>query len=286
MNGIFNILKPSGMSSNAVLTKIKKRFNIKKVGHLGTLDPAGTGVLPVTVGKATRLFDLFLKKDKVYRAVFSFGKTTDTLDSEGIITNEGGVVPAEKEIKAVLNSFLGNQKQMPPKFSAKNVNGKRAYDLAREGVEFELKPKEVNIFDIKLLEQVNENSYLFEIHCSSGTYIRSLARDIATKLNTYAFMSSIIRTSSGMFNIEDAITIEELLKEDSKKHLIGFDKILKEFPIIRLESKYYNDLINGRKVGLTNIDSLEEFLLYCKNEFFGIAIIKDGIIKITTYLKS
>ena len=182
MNGIFNILKPTGMTSNAVLTKIKKRFNIKKVGHLGTLDPLATGVLPITIGKATKLFDYFLKKDKIYKAVFTFGKTTTTLDSEGDVTSESSVIPTKEQIESVLSKLVGEVDQVPPNFSAKNVNGQRAYTLARQEVDFVLPPKRVSIYGIELLSQVSENSYLFNIHCSSGTYIRSIAREMATSL--------------------------------------------------------------------------------------------------------
>jgi tRNA pseudouridine55 synthase len=285
MNGIFNVLKPAGMTSNAVLTKIKKHFNIKKVGHLGTLDPAGTGVLPVTTGKASRLFDLFLKKDKVYKAVFTFGKTTDTLDSEGKIINEDGVIPTYEQIKKTIPNLVGEVDQMPPKFSSKNINGKRAYKLAREGVEFTLKTKKVNVYDIKLLEQTTKNSFLFEIHCSSGTYIRSICRDMASILDTYAFMSAIVRIKSGQFKIENSITIEELLKIGSQKHLISVEEILKDFEKLELDEKYYNQLINGVKIKFDKKLESSEFLLYCKSEPFGIAHIKDGFLKLKTNLR-
>lgn len=286
MNGIFNILKPSGMSSNAVLTKIKKRFNIKKVGHLGTLDPAGTGVLPVTVGKGTRLFDYFLKKDKVYKAVFTFGRTTDTIDSEGKIINSGGSIPTIEEIEKVLEKLVGTISQIPPNFSAKNINGKRAYDLARAGEVFTLPPKQVNIYNLKLLERVNETSFLFQVECSSGTYVRSICRDLATLLNTYAYMSCIIRTRSGIFKIENSITIRELLENNSENKIIGFEEILKDFEKIVLSDDYYETLVTGKKFKPELNNKQEKFLLYCKNELFGIAHLEEGFLKIGTYLRA
>jgi tRNA pseudouridine55 synthase len=284
MNGIFNILKPSGMTSNAVLTKIKKCFNIKKVGHLGTLDPLATGVLPITIGKATKLFDYFLIKDKVYKAIFTFGKTTTTLDSEGEIIKTSSVIPTDEQIQAILGNLVGEVEQIPPNFSAKNINGQRAYTLARENISFVLPPKRVSIYSIELLSQVNQNSYLFEIHCSSGTYIRSIARDMAALLNTVGFMSALIRTKSGDFKIEDAITIEELLKADAKEHLISLEQILKDFKRVDIEDKHYEKLVNGVKIKAESQKG--EFLLYCKSQLFGIAQVEDGFYKIKVNLKT
>jgi tRNA pseudouridine55 synthase len=284
MNGMFNILKPSGMSSNAVLSKIKKRFNIKKVGHLGTLDPLATGVLPVAVGKATKLFDYFLKKNKVYKAVFTFGKLTNTLDSEGTVINTSEHIPSKADIQKVLSNMTGQIDQIPPNFSAKNVNGKRAYELARQDKEFTLPPKTVNIYSFDLLEQVDKNSYLFEISCSSGTYIRSIARDLGKLLNTYAYMSALVRVKSGIFDISNSITMEELLQENSQKQLINFEELLTGFEKINLDDKYYNDLVNGIKIE-TDITKNKEFLLYCKNELFGIAYNLNGYLKIKVNLK-
>ncbi|MGD9901423.1 MAG: tRNA pseudouridine(55) synthase TruB [Spirochaetales bacterium] len=285
MNGILNILKPSGMTSNAVLAKVKKRFNIKRVGHLGTLDPAGVGVLPVTIGKATRLFDYFLGKDKTYLAIFTFGKTTDTLDSEGKVLFENGLVPTKGKIQGVLPKLVGKVEQIPPQFSAKNINGRRAYELARKGEDFELKPKSVQIYSINLLEQTNENSFLFKIECSSGTYIRSICRDMANLFNTYAYMSSIIRTTSGMFKIEDAVTLDELLNGQIEDYLIGFETILKDFKKVNVKDEDYNKLLNGVKIEADKKISNEEFLLYSKNELFGIATVSDGYYKIKVNLK-
>ena len=136
ISGIINVLKPAGITSNAVLSKIKRTLRPNKIGHLGTLDPSATGVLPVCINRATKLFDLYLKKDKHYRAVFVFGKETDTLDSDGVVINENSLIVSRNMLDDVLKSFVGRQKQMPPKYSAKKINGQTAYTLARNNVDF------------------------------------------------------------------------------------------------------------------------------------------------------
>jgi len=284
MNGILNINKPKGISSNAVLTKIKKRFNIKKIGHLGTLDPMAEGVLPITIGKATRLFDLFLKKDKTYFATFTFGIETDTLDSEGKITKQNSALVKKEEIEKVLQEFTGNIMQVPPKFSAKNVNGKRAYQLARNEEEFTLSPKEVTIYNIELKEEIEKNTFTFFIHCSSGTYIRSIVRDIANKLNTVGYMSALTRLSSGNFKLESSVNLNTLLENDINDYFIPLEKVLKDYKKVELAEECYFDLLNGKKIPFNKEEN--DFLLYCKNELFGIATSNDGYIKIKTYLKS
>ena len=207
MLGFINVYKPSLMTSNAVLAKIKRQYGIKKIGHMGTLDPLAEGVLPIAIGNATRMFDYFLNKQKTYIATFEFGYETDTLDSQGEKIAETNVLPTKDEVLNVLSGFMGKQLQMPPKYSAKNVNGKRAYDLARAGVDFELNPKEIEIFNINLLEN-NGNTFVFEITCSSGTYIRSIGRDLGYKLNSLATMTKLIRTKSGKsFSLKFQIVI-------------------------------------------------------------------------------
>ena len=180
--GFFNVNKPSGITSSTVVNKLKWLTGVP-CGHMGTLDPLASGVLPVGVGNATRLFDYFLEKEKEYIAEFTFGVDSDTLDSTGNLIC-GGHVPNEREIEIVLPTFFGDIMQVPPKYSAKNVNGQRGYDLARAGVEFTLPPKQVRIDGIELLgkSKDKENTFLFKIRCGGGTYIRSLARDIANAL--------------------------------------------------------------------------------------------------------
>lgn len=274
MNGIININKPSGISSNKVVNTIKKAFNQKKVGHLGTLDPLASGVLPVCIGKATKLFDLFLNKTKEYVAEFTFGVETDTLDSEGIVVNQSSVLPNEAEIKKNLVNFLGKINQLPPKYSAKNVDGQRAYDLARKGIEFELKPKEVEIFKFELLGQINENTFEFLIDCSSGTYIRSLARDLGLICNSYAYMSKLTRTRAGNFELKNSVELEKVSLSD----ILTIEQVL-DYEKISLEEKYYDKLKNGNEIFVCQ-DDKENILVYCKNKLFGIADIKNQKLKV------
>ncbi len=281
MNAIINIIKPSGVSSNRILYLIKQRFKGEKVGHFGTLDPLATGVLPIAVGKSTKLFNYFLNKDKEYIAIFEFGKTTDTLDSEGQITQVDNNIPSLEQIESVLKDFIGNIKQVPPLYSAININGVKAYNLARNGVNFDIKEKDVTIYNLKIIKQIDKSKFMFRIHCSSGTYIRSLIRDIAEKLNTIGYMAGLIRVRAGCFNIEQANTVEEILSNKFKEHKI--EDVL-QLPKIVLDEKYYQKLCNGVKIEY-NHNLENDFLLYCKNELFGIARIIDNKINIITYLK-
>lgn len=209
-NAIINLNKPTGMSSFFAVKKVARILGVKKAGHMGTLDPYGTGVLLVGVNKGTKLFDEYLNKTKTYLATFHFGYETNTLDSEGEIIKENDKNVTKEEILRVLPEFIGRQNQMPPNFSAKKINGKKACDLAREGKEVELKPKEIEIFNIELVDDFGNNNFSFKIDCSSGTYIRSICRDLAYKLSTYGTMLSIIRTKCGSFMLENSCTLEDL----------------------------------------------------------------------------
>ena len=280
MQGIVNILKPAGMTSQKCVSIIKHKFNVKKVGHLGTLDPSGTGVLPICLGKATKLFDYYLNKDKVYRTIFVFSKETDTLDSDGVVIKKCDKIPSLAQIEEILPSFVGDFDQIPPNYSRKCVNGKRAYELARNNEEFELKPKKISIYNIKCLKQISNNSFLFEIHCSSGTYVRSICRDLAYKLGTYAYMGAIIRMRSGDFSLENAVTIEEC----DETSIISLDKVLEKLEKLQLNENYYEQLKNGVQIKVKCEDKTN-VLIYCKGKLFGIADIEQNTIKIKTNLR-
>ena len=215
-NGIIAVNKPTGMSSSLAVQIVKRAIKPQKIGHMGTLDPLGSGVLLLGVNKGTKLFDEYLNKTKTYRAVFYFGKETDTLDSEGIVINKNQVTVTFDQVKDVCKKFVGEFDQMPPKYSAKKINGQKAYDLARQGKEFELKTRRVNIYSCEVLYQVAPNTFMFEITCSGGTYIRSICRDIAYSLSTYGTMLAIIRTTCGSFDISQAYTLEEIKQGNFK----------------------------------------------------------------------
>lgn len=271
MTGFINIKKETGVSSAFVVNKVKRLAGMP-AGHMGTLDPLASGVLPVALGNACRLFDYFSDKKKTYLARFRFGVTTDTLDSEGEKFFQGEV-PTEKDILSALPALTGKIMQVPPAYSAKSVNGVRSYQLARAGKEVELKAKEVEIFSFRLLSKTAPDEFSFEIICSSGTYIRALARDLAAKLNTHAYMSALERTASGIFTIENAVTLGELTKENIQSYLIPTEEVL-AYPALNLESER---VFNGLKERVEKEDGL--YKLYRRGEFYGIASVADGLAK-------
>lgn len=281
--GFFNVNKPSGIVSSAVVNKCKWLTGVP-CGHMGTLDPLACGVLPVGVGNATRLFDYFLEKDKEYVAKFTFGVGSDTLDSTGELVH-GGRIPSEKEILSVLPGLVGDVMQMPPKYSAKSVNGKRGYELARAGIDFELQPKKVRIDEIKLLGQADEQSFLFNIRCGGGTYIRSIARDMAAALDTQAVMSSLQRTQSGVFTLENAVDFSLLERdlpiEELEKYLIPTQDVL-PYPDLYVEGKRAEKMLNGQTVDVDLQDGL--YKLFVHSSFYGIAQIIQGKAKAKTKL--
>ncbi len=283
--GFFNVDKPSGIVSSAVVNKIKWLSGVP-CGHMGTLDPLASGVLPVGVGNATRLFDYFLEKRKEYIAEFTFGVDSDTLDSTGTLVR-GGQVPDEREIEGVLPTFFGDIMQVPPKYSAKNVNGRRGYDLARAGIDFELSPKQVHIYGMELMGRVEgkEDTFRIKIVCGGGTYIRSLARDIAAALGTKAVMSALRRTKSGIFTAENALPFSffegEPSVEELEKYLIPTESVL-PFARLELNEKQEKKLLQGQRVCVEVQDGT--YKIYEDERFYGLAEVRDGKAKAKTKL--
>ena len=208
-SGIINVYKEAGYTSFDVVARLRGILKIKKIGHTGTLDPDATGVLPVCVGKATKLCDMLTDKDKVYECVMMLGVETDTYDLSGRILERNSVTASEDEIVAAINSFVGDIMQVPPMYSALKVNGKKLYELAREGKEVERKARPVTIFSIDILN-ISLPEVSIRIHCSKGTYIRSLCHDVGEKLGCGCAMKSLIRTRVSMFDIADARTLDEI----------------------------------------------------------------------------
>lgn len=279
MNGVILIDKKSGVSSNKVVNKVKYCLKAKKAGHLGTLDVLGEGLLPVTINKGTKVFDYFLSKDKVYKTIFKFGQTTETLDCEGEITNRDDKIITLDMVENVLPKFIGKQNQMPPVYSAKKVGGKTAYSLARAGQEVSLSPKEIEIYDLKCLKQLDENTFLLQVHCSSGTYIRSLARDIATALGTYGVMQYIQRTKCGVFKLKDAFTIEDV--ENGNYKLIPLDDLFKHYDEIHLMDEETEKILNGVAI---KVNKSGELRVYGKGEFLGIGKVENDMLKFSLRL--
>ena len=280
MNGILNVYKPPGASSAQIVGKVKHILKTRAVGHMGTLDPMGEGVLLMGVGKGTRLFDYFLSKTKTYEATFRFGLMTDTIDVTGEVTGETTVLPTVQEINAILPSFIGEQAQLPPLYSAKSVGGVRAYKLARMGQTVELKPAIITINSLELIGTITENEYLFRIDCSAGTYIRSICRDIAEKLGSLAIMTSIKRTRCGRYFSDTATVLDEV----SPEKIIPLQTAIQSMPKVYAPDNLYKKIINGVPVLLENCPN-EKFALFCREELIGIAEYTEKGCKIKTYLK-
>ena len=283
--GFINVDKPSGIVSSTVVNKIKWLSGVP-CGHMGTLDPLASGVLPVGVGNATRLFDYFLEKDKEYIADFTFGVDSDTLDSTGNLV-QGGHVPNETAILSVLPTLCGDVMQIPPKYSAKNVNGRRGYDLARAGIEFELAPKKVRIDSVELLGKKEEtaDTYLFKIRCGGGTYIRSIARDMAAALGTKAVMSGLRRTQSGIFTLQNAIPFDVLEKDPSieelEQYLIPTDSVL-PFETLPLTDQEVGRILQGQRVKTDMVGGI--YKMYTADGFYGLVEVVEGLAKAKTKL--
>lgn len=282
MKGFINIYKPSGISSAAVVTAVKKKFNVP-CGHMGTLDPMAEGVLPVGLYKTTRLFDYLLDKEKRYVARFKFGFTTDTLDITGSVTESTGVCPTKEQIENVLPRFIGVIDQIPPKYSAKCIDGKRGYQLARKGVDFELAPKKVNIINVSLGAKTSQDEYEFTIDCKGGTYIRSLARDIGVSCGTVATMSFLARVKSGVFTAENSVKLEEFRNSDNPEKYILPPDIAVDYEKIVLNEKQANKILNGVFNDYGFKDGL--YRVYNGEDFWGIGETKEGILKIKAYVR-
>lgn len=265
-------MKPTGWTSSDVVVKVKHILRESsgdkklKIGHLGTLDPGGSGVLPICIGSATKLFDYYIGMDKVYRTTFKFGKTTDTLDSYGKVIECSDKIPTFEEITSKIGMFLGKISQMPPKYSRISVGGVRACDAARRGEELQIKPREVEIFDIKILSY-NDGFLTLDIHCSGGTYIRSICRDLSESLQTVGYMASIIRLQNKTFAIEEAVTLDEL-QTDVEECIVTLEKLFENMPKVDICDTKAVKLLNGVKIPKVGIDG--DYIIRIDGRIFGI----------------
>lgn len=279
----------------------------QKVGHLGTLDPLAVGVLPIAVGNATRLFDSMQKKRKTYIATFKFSQTTDTLDRGGKIVKNDTVKVEKTQILEVIPKLLGEISQIPPQYSAKSVNGRRAYDLAREGETVLLQPKTVNIYSIKLLAcsgetvslpcnvfdegnyqitnygyALSDNEFAFEIECGSGTYIRAIARDMANYLGTVGYMTSLCRTSSGAFSLDGAVTFKKF-EENPLAYVTSMQSFLIGYPQVELSEREGKKALNGVPVKCeSDFDSTVAVSIL--GDTVALGEINDGYLRLTVRL--
>ena len=291
MDGIIIINKTKGCTSHDIVYKIKKMLN-EKVGHTGTLDPMAEGVLPILIGKGTLLSKYLINHDKKYIVELQLGIKTDTADSEGKVIEEK---PVDKEnltterITNILHKFIGKQEQVPPIYSAIKVNGKKLYEYARKGQQVELKPRQIEIYNIDLIDYSPEKKQIkFEVFCGKGTYIRSLCEDIATKFETVGYMKSLKRIQVGDFKIEDSITIDELnnIIQNSKSNMINDTKIDKN-DNEKMENVTTTEILNNKIISVESIfkNSLSIELDNRKLELFlnGVMLTQkydDGVYKI------
>lgn len=283
INGIIVINKPKEYTSHDVVAKVKKILNIKKVGHTGTLDPNATGVLPLLLNTGTKLSKYLIEHDKEYEVTLELGIKTDTADIEGnVIKKEEVNWKKLNDIEETLNTFLGEQTQIPPIYSAIKVNGKKMYEYARSGQNINIEPRNIQIYEIELQKiDKQKNEINFRVHCSKGTYIRSLCEDIAQRLGTIGYMKELTRTKVGNFTINEAVKIEEIENNKEqiiKEKLISIEKFFESKESIKLNKKQLDKFLNGVKI---RIDKQENICrIYNENnEFIGIGTIEKNFLK-------
>ncbi len=285
MNGIININKPLGMTSHDVVGRLRRILGIKKIGHTGTLDPDASGVLPMCIGRATKTADMLTAQNKQYIAEVTLGSATTTLDASGEVTETSEVNVDESDIQSVVTEFVGNIMQIPPMYSAIKIDGKRLYELARDGVEVERKPRPVTIEKIEILSIDLENKkFSMKVDCSKGTYIRTLCDDIGRRLGCLAHMSALIRTRSGRFCIDDAYTLDEVEKmaeNGNMSFLVPIDKVFEELPKLILSSRRARLMCNGVQISAQGIIDGETYRVYDESgSFLTISEAENGLLKI------
>jgi tRNA pseudouridine55 synthase len=279
VDGVINVYKPEGMTSFDVVWKIRKLAHTKKVGHTGTLDPEASGVLPICIGKGTKLVDYIMDGTKEYKALLRLGIITDTYDREGKVISECPVDFQENKVVEIINSFVGNIKQIPPMYSALKINGVRLYELARKGIEVERKERDIQIFDIRIIE-IELPYVTMVVKCSKGTYIRSLCYDIGEKLGCGGAMWGLERTRSGVFEGKNAVRLSDLNEENISEHVISMEKSLASFSQITFSKIYSKQLLNGIAI---DPDLLEETVK--DNEFYRVYLDDVGFLGIGTLEK-
>ena len=271
MNGILIVDKEMGKTSFDIIRDVRKKYNIKKVGHIGTLDPMATGVLPVLIGEATKLSDYLIEHDKEYIVELELGIKTDTGDIEGKVIEKRELKKIEiEEIEKVLNTFIGESNQIPPMYSAIKVNGKKLYEIARKGQTIERTPRKINIYNIKILGiEKDQNGCAkiikYKVNCSKGTYIRSLCEDIAEKLGTCGYMKNLRRTKVGKFTLKQ------------KDKFLSIEEILKENCSYELKEGEYKKVVNGVGIKVKLQNGIVK--IYNKGNFIGVGEVKNNILK-------
>ena len=248
MDGIIAVRKEKGYTSHDVVAKLRGILHMKKIGHTGTLDPDAEGVLPVVLGKATKLAEFLTDKDKTYETVLRLGLETDTQDMTGTVLKELPISATEEQIRAAVSSFLGEQQQIPPMYSALKVNGRKLYEIAREGKTVERKPRTVFFHNIEI-QDMKLPLVKLSVTCSRGTYIRTLCHDIGKKLGCGACMEELVRTRSGQFRLEDSLTLDEISRHqeqgDLDRYIVKIGDVLSEYPVLLCLQEAEKLLMNG-----------------------------------------
>ena len=283
MTGILNVYKPKGITSHNVVSFVRRQLNMKRIGHTGTLDPLATGVLPVLVGNATKLSDLIMADEKKYTARVVLGITTDTDDTTGETVGEREVCVSEEKLREAIKAFIGEIEQIPPMYSAIKVDGRKLYQLARKGVEIERKARKITVYSISTYD-FDGKSFMMDVHCGKGTYIRALCRDIGEVLGCGATMDSLERTMSGVFTKENAYTfeeIEEAVKNGTIESLIMKpDEVLGDFARIDLADEMSAKIKNGirlrpQQLGINDYCEGDIFRIYEQGELLCLLKVKD-----------
>ena len=287
MDGVLVVLKPPGMTSSNVVYDARRITGERRAGHLGTLDPAAAGVLPVCLGRATRLFDFLVDKDKEYIFEIAFGIKTDTQDACGRVLARGGRTVREDEVRAVLPALTGEQEQAASVFSALKVDGRKMYDLARAGEAVEPRVRSVCIRELELVRPLGENRFLLRAVCSRGTYVRSLCESIAERLDTIAYMPFLLRARSGPFALEQAVSLPDLEAAKAggtlEEHVVSCEKALSFLPEVRLDGERLVPAKNGLETRTKNAPE-GACRLYADNEFLGVGRVERGSVKLAVHL--
>ena len=276
MNGIVIIDKPAGWTSQDVVSKLRGVLKTRRIGHGGTLDPMATGVLPVFVGRATRGVEFFEHAEKTYEATLRFGLSTDTEDISGTVLEEREVSISEDDFLGVIPKFRGKIQQIPPMYSALKVNGQKLYDLARKGKEVERQPREIEIFKLECLE-FNGNEARLLVHCSKGTYIRTLCKDIGDALGCGGCMAALRRVTAGEYTIDEAVPLDKLVAaENPESYLRPVDSMFRNYPAVTLTANQEKRCRNGNSFSVTHADGT--YRAYGQNgDFLMLAKVENGI---------